>query len=210
MKKIIFIIICLFCLFFTFCYIQCSIVLEPDIYTPLTEQKIYYDEKGIKRNYNHEFVTIDAVQDGRSHYECTEELNLYFTFVAPEDTKRLDIYCVKLINHKTGEVIVTEENNVENITQAVSINKYYMYNKDGTNMTKDEKKLCKFWYRKGYIPTNPFNNKKGEEIAIDVEVTYKIDLGEIQISKSLYNVKIGGRHYDSESFKIKILNNLYM
>ena len=50
----------------------------------------------------------------------------------------------------------------------------------------------------------------GEEISIDVEVTYKIDLGEIQISKSLYNVKIGGRDYDSESCKIKILNNLYM
>ena len=193
-KKIIkfFSIILPFCFLCTFCHIQCNTVLDPDVYTPSSKQIVFYDEDGNESNYVQESVTITTSQDGRDHYACTEKLKLHFLFIASEDTQRLDIFSVKIINPKTGEIIITED-----------------YKEDGTNIIRNGKKLCQFGFWRGYIPTNPFNNKKGEEVPIDVEVAYKIDLGETQVSKSSYNVKIGGRRYDSESFKSQLLSTLY-
>lgn len=210
-KKIIkfFSIILPFCFLCTFCHIQCNTVLDPDVYTPSSKQIVFYDEDGNESNYVQESVTITTSQDGRDHYACTEKLKLHFLFIASEDTQRLDIFSVKIINPKTGEIIITEDNKEDGTYPAMSNGKYYMFNKDGTNIIRNGKKLCQFGFWRGYIPTNPFNNKKGEEVPIDVEVAYKIDLGETQVSKSSYNVKIGGRRYDSESFKSQLLSTLY-
>ena len=96
------------CISFTSCG---SMVLEPDVYTHIKENDlIYYTEKGNERVCDPDSVIIGVRQDGRDRYACTERLQLYFHFVAGEDTKRFDLQSVKLKNLNTGEVIVTEEN----------------------------------------------------------------------------------------------------
>lgn len=201
-----FAVIIFLCISFTSCG---SMVLEPDVYTHIKENDlIYYTEKGNERVCDPDSVIIGVRQDGRDRYACTERLQLYFYFVAGEDTKRFDLQSVKLKNLNTGEVIVTEENEGK-VNPSRFKYKDYLYNKDGTNMIQNGQKLCNFCFYRGHIPTNPFNNNENEEIQVEVEITYTLDLGETLVSKSKYNVKIGGLHYDPEGNKKQILSTLY-
>ena len=125
-----FAVIIFLCISFTSCG---SMVLEPDVYTHIKENDlIYYTEKGNERVCDPDSVIIGVRQDGRDRYACTERLQLYFHFVAGEDTKRFDLQSVKLKNLNKVKLLLPKKMKEKLIPQDFSIKIIYIIKMEQT------------------------------------------------------------------------------